>query len=314
MGDGGETLYRRPSLLASGYSDQELRALRRTGQLVTIRRGTYLAGPEPEFADQRHRIESRAVMRQLTTDIVLSHASAAIWHELPTWHVPLDKVQVARNRRSGGRVDPRLHLYTTPLDASEVALVDGVAVTSVARTVVDLARVVSFESAVVTADAALARGTVTRPELDAALTRCAGWPGAPNARRVIAFADGRSESVGESRSRVAIMRARLPPPELQFVIRDTSGLDLGRVDFLVAHGTRRRRVRRTHQIRPPTTVEPQPGRCRLRGEAARGPYPRACAHGRPLDLAGPRHLHHRTPHSTGSYTPPVAHTRAVTRV
>ena len=45
----------------------------------------------------------------------------------------------------------------------------------------------------------------------------------PAARRVIAFADGRSESVGESRSRVAIAAAGLPPPELQWPVRLADG-------------------------------------------------------------------------------------------
>jgi hypothetical protein len=43
-------------------------------------------------------------------------------------------------------------------------------------------------------------------------------PGVPDARRVVAFADARSESVGESRSRVAIALAGLPPPQLQWPV------------------------------------------------------------------------------------------------
>ena len=41
----------------------------------------------------------------------------------------------------------------------------------------------------------------------------------PAARRAAAFADGRSESVGESRSRVAIALAGLPAPTLQWPVR-----------------------------------------------------------------------------------------------
>jgi hypothetical protein len=48
---------------------------------------------------------------------------------------------------------------------------------------------------------------------------------------VVAFADARSESVGESRSRVAIARAELPPPTLQWEVRDGDGRLIGRVDF-----------------------------------------------------------------------------------
>jgi hypothetical protein len=48
---------------------------------------------------------------------------------------------------------------------------------------------------------------------------------------VVAFADGRSGSVGESRSRVAIDAAGLPPPVLQWEVFAASGVFIGRVDF-----------------------------------------------------------------------------------
>jgi hypothetical protein len=53
----------------------------------------------------------------------------------------------------------------------------------------------------------------------------------PGARRVIEFADGRAESIGESRSRVAIMLAGLPAPQPQWEVRDDNGMLLGRSDF-----------------------------------------------------------------------------------
>jgi len=55
----------------------------------------------------------------------------------------------------------------------------------------------------------------------------------------MAFADGRSESVGESRSRVAIARAGLPAPDLQVEwYAAADGRFLGRSDF----GWRERRT------------------------------------------------------------------------
>jgi hypothetical protein len=47
----------------------------------------------------------------------------------------------------------------------------------------------------------------------------------------LAFADGRSESVGESRSRVLIKRLGLPAPDLQVEVRRSSGSLIGRSDF-----------------------------------------------------------------------------------
>jgi hypothetical protein len=73
---------------------------------------------------------------------------------------------------------------------------------------------------------------VDRAALHTALERARRWPGSPGARRVIAFADGRSESVGESRSRIAIVAAGLPDPVLQWEVRRSSDIDfVGRVDF-----------------------------------------------------------------------------------
>jgi hypothetical protein len=69
------------------------------------------------------------------------------------------------------------------LAAEALALRAGVLVTSVARTVVDLARSVPFEEAVVVADAALAGGLVDRAELEQAVRRAQRWPGVPAARR-----------------------------------------------------------------------------------------------------------------------------------
>ena len=124
-----------------------------------------------------------------------------------------------------------MHVHVAPLHVDEIVMVDGVVVTSMARTVVDIARTVPFEQAVVVSDAALARGLVDGPALAEALLRTIGWRGAPAARRAVAFADPGAESVGESRSRVAIMRAGLPRPVLQWEVPDRSGHLIGRTDF-----------------------------------------------------------------------------------
>lgn len=223
--------YRRPELLALGYTDADLRTLRRRGHLTSLRRGCYLAGPAPRDLAARHRIQARAAVELLTATSTLCHASAAVLHGLPIWRIPLQRVHVVRAQGSGGRCHRQVHLWTAALTPSEIVLVDGLPVTSVARTVVDLARSVSFESALAAADAALARRLVTRTELDRALARAKGWRGSPRARSVVAFADGRAESVGESRSRLAIARAGLPPPELQWEVRAEDGRVVGRTDF-----------------------------------------------------------------------------------
>jgi hypothetical protein len=229
--DGLPRLVLRSGLLDVGVVDSEIRRDCRAGRLVRLRRGAYLPGDETvRSSEARHALLVAAEAARVDPSSVVSHVSAAVLHGLPVWDVPLGRVQVTRARSTGARNGPSVRVHSAPLDPAEVVQLGGVRSTSAARTVVDLARRSSFESAVVTADAALRTGLVTRESLDRALLRATGWKGVPAARRAIAFADGRSASVGESRSRVAIWRAGLPPPTLQWEVRHRGAL-LGRTDF-----------------------------------------------------------------------------------
>jgi hypothetical protein len=218
-------------MLAAGWSDDEVRRLLRIGDLSRVRRGSYVVGSLPDEPVRRHRVAITAAVEALGGGAVISHTSAAVLHGLPLWGVGLHRVHVTRARASGGRRGRIVHVHTAPLEADEIALVDGVAVTSVARTVVDVARTVPFEQGVVVLDAALALDMVEGEQLAEALLRARGWPGCPAARRAVAFAEPGAQSVGESRSRVAIQRAGLPPPVLQWEVCDAAGCSLGFADF-----------------------------------------------------------------------------------
>ena len=85
--------------------------------------------------------------------------------------------------------------------------------------------------AVVVLDAALRLGLIDHEVLRARLFDIAGVPGSRSAARAVLFADGRSESVGESRSRVILHRWKLAPSALQFEIRSPDGVLIGRTDF-----------------------------------------------------------------------------------
>ncbi len=220
----------RAQLRSSGFEDSEVRRLVRDGELSAVRRGAYVRGAVPGAPELRHLAAVAAAGRQLGAGSVVSHVSAALVHGFAVWRVPLTRVHTTRDRRTGGRVDPSVHVRAAPLDADELERVGGLLVTGRARTVADVLRTVPFEQGVVVADSALAAG-LPLDDLRLAVARQKGWPGVPAARRALAFADGRSGSVGESRSRVAIHRAGLPPPELQHEVRDRWGRHVGTVDF-----------------------------------------------------------------------------------
>jgi len=124
-----------------------------------------------------------------------------------------------------------------PLAAEDVELVEGFATTTLARTVVDLACQLPMRRSVAIGDAALrtvaesAPGRDLRAGLTDVLDRATRRPGVPTARRAVAFFDPRSESPGESYSRVVMHERGLPPPELQYEIVDGNGLLVARCDF-----------------------------------------------------------------------------------
>jgi very-short-patch-repair endonuclease len=122
-----------------------------------------------------------------------------------------------------------MHVHYAALAAGHITQHDGVPVTTVARTVIDVARASRFRAGVVTADSALRRRRTTREELAAVLADCARWPGVSTAAAVVAFADRRSESALESVARVVFRDCGLPPPELQVWLGSDEPV---RVDFL----------------------------------------------------------------------------------
>ncbi len=163
-----------------------------------------------------------------------SHHSAALVHGLSlVGRHPAGQVQLTRSVGGPGSRSrrPGIQLHVARLPGDQLTLVRGVRFTSVARTIVDLARALPFAEGVAVADAALREVQATRKEIEAVLTSCRGWPRIERARRVVTFADPRAESVLESLSRVAFHEAGLPPPELQVWVGD-DGEIIGRVDFL----------------------------------------------------------------------------------
>jgi len=181
-------------------------------------------GPEPddEVAPSgeldEHRRRAVAGAGDLPDGAVLSHVSAACLHGLPIWDVPLLHGPVHATRpRPGGPIN-RVHLTVRVgrLEPDEIDRVDGVPVTAIARTLVDLGRWADLPTAVVCTDAALRDGLVSPTDLQEALERAFGTMGVPRARIAVAFADSRSRSVAESRARVAQRWPYPIPPARRF--------------------------------------------------------------------------------------------------
>ena len=217
-------------LLAEGWSSAELERMARSGELQRIRRGAYEFAPARslERRDQHRRLIA-ATLRLTSVDSVISHISAAVLHHLPIWSDQLEKVHVTRNQAGGGKIRRYVHLHAAPLTEIDICEIDCQRVTTLGRTVLDLLRTLSMERSVPIGDAALRLG-LTVEELAEIAGRCIGWRGMLQARRAMNFLDARSESAGESYSRVLLDRIGIPAPIPQYEVW-RRGLLVGRADF-----------------------------------------------------------------------------------
>lgn len=224
-------LVTRAQLEIEGLSTNKIRQLCADGALTRLRRGFYLRGDDAAADDPTaaHRLLAEAAAPGLQPGTVFSHVSAGVLHELPVPLRCLDRLTVLRDGREGGTRSKTKHLRKATLAGSDRMMIGSVPVTSLARTVVDLGRTLGFVDAVAVADAALQHG-VSQAELLAVIdgTR---QRGNVSARAVVAFADARSGSPGESRCRAVLHCAGLPAPQLQYEIFTDAGEFVGRVDF-----------------------------------------------------------------------------------
>lgn len=187
------------------------------------------AGVSAQNWRDRHRLLIEAVLPEMAEGSVVSHQSAAVLYGAPLWRTPLDRVCVTRNRRGGGRTRPYTKVHGSPLDSA--VEIDGMLVTPPARTVIDLALSLPFEAAVVAGDGLTGMFGLTEAELaeELSLARCRH--GIAQAKRVVAALDGRSQSAGESLSRLMLRRQGLPAPATQGNVLTPDGRFVGRVDF-----------------------------------------------------------------------------------
>lgn len=212
-----------------GMTQKQIRQKLREGSLMQLRWGAYCL-PGETTPEQRHERLILATLPYVDPRNVFSHTSAAVLHGLPVPRESLGVATMIRRSSGHGNGDPHLRVRNTRISSHQITEIDGLKVTSLARTVCDQARLEPFKWGVATVDAALRRG-LSREALRAELARFPRLSGVARAREVIQFADGRAESPAESISRVTMASFKLPPPVLQFEVFDENGEFVGRPDF-----------------------------------------------------------------------------------
>ncbi len=183
--------------------------------LIELRRGAYLVGDGLNLLtpDELHEWLMKATWLQLRKGGVLCGTSAAVLHGLPVPWSHLSVVEVVRPTSSGRwPFESRyLNVCIRDLRDDEVAVVEHLPVTSVARTLVDVARTWPLERVVAAADYAVRHEMTTVEELSRVAKGLGRLKGVARSRNFIDLIDPRSESVGESVSRVQMIEAGLTP-------------------------------------------------------------------------------------------------------
>jgi very-short-patch-repair endonuclease len=216
------------TLTEQGLSRRQLKNRLTSGELVHIRHGAYANAERLGAADNLavagdpaplHAFHVLAALRTSREAGAASHQSAAILHGFDLKDpVPAERVFLTRPPREQGRTvnnSPFLRVHRAELPRTDLTKRYSLPVTTLDRTVIDLARTLPFMESVVVADSALRGGLVTKDDLESRLAAYARWPGINQAKRVISFADGRAESVLESCARVIFADHGLPSPDLQ---------------------------------------------------------------------------------------------------
>lgn len=214
----------RAQAIEQGWSPWQLRR----GELTHAARDTYL--PPGDNHDLITR--ARGVLLTMPQGSLISHDSAArVWGiELPrSAESELVHVVTPRALRPKHRADRIVH-EAVRLEPSDADTVEGLAITSPARTWWDLATVLPPADLLAVTDQLL-RTWAPRLLLERMQAAHTGDRGAVRARGALRYGDSRAESRMESVLRWVLIAGGLPAPELQHVIIETTGHFIARVDL-----------------------------------------------------------------------------------
>jgi very-short-patch-repair endonuclease len=220
-------------LTRAGFARARINSLLRTGDLISLSEGVYVtatvAAQLRQLSGGELLIRGAAALATSGVGAVISHHFAARLYGLDLLTTPT-AVAITRPPGHGsrsGKTDVQVHVAKLP--AGHVGSRVAIPLTTVARTVVDLARSEDFVSGVVLADSALRKRLTSKQQLQRVLAELPRSRGALRAADVVEFADERSESALESIARVGFRESDLPPPELQVQLGGDEFV--ARVDF-----------------------------------------------------------------------------------
>jgi very-short-patch-repair endonuclease len=198
-------------LAAIGLTQDDVDYRVRIGRLHRIHKGVYAVGYR-KLTRQGHWM---AAVLAYGPDAVLSHRSAAaLWGIGPGfWKIEVTTPGPRRSRKG-------IQAHRAALDPDDITTKDGIPTTSVARTILDLARLMPAERLTRVIEDADRRGLLDLRALDRTMERHPGGAGTRRLKQALAAyrgpADTRSKLERDFRALIA--RAKLPEPQFNVLV------------------------------------------------------------------------------------------------
>jgi hypothetical protein len=213
-----------------GFTRRRLDRLIAEGRVVRVLHGVYRSLDTPDCLETR--LQAAALV--MAPDAVAVDRLAAWLQKVDTFEFAelqeLPPLEVFRLRGSGRIRRSECRSGERDLLPEEIMVAAGVRQTVPLRTCMDLGCRLSRRGALAALDMFMRVWGITREQMYAALSRYAGRRGVVQLRELIPLADPRSESPGESWTRMEIHDRGLPAPEPQHWIY-IDGIPVFRLDL-----------------------------------------------------------------------------------
>jgi hypothetical protein len=214
------------ALAVGALTPYELRS-----RYVPLHKDVYL----PKDAELTPVLRAKACWLRSRRRGVLAGFSASALHGSKWIDPALPAAIIGTNRRRAAGVQ----IWEERIEADEITVVDGMRVTTPARTALDLARHYRRDLAVAAIDALAQAVEVKMADIELLVDRYRGRRGMKAARVALELVDGGAQSPRETWLRLLLIEAGFPPPQTQIPVLNEWGwaeayLDMGWDDIKVA--------------------------------------------------------------------------------
>ena len=188
-----------------------------------VHRNVYV--PKDQRLDAVHRAKAAYLWSQRRATAAGMSAAALHGARWIDPHLPAELNQASQHKTAG------IVLHCNTLPAHGITCVQGIAATTPARTAFDLGRRQGLVRAVMRLDALMRATGIGADDVRRVADAHRGARGVVQLRAALDLADPAAESPQETRTRLVLVRAGLPPERTQIDVYDRYGYHLGRVDM-----------------------------------------------------------------------------------